>query len=478
MKVVKQDYANHRYERAEKIARMAVDEARACPKEKILLARNLNWLSHILACQSRWYEAIPVAEEALSLAKSDEQKDKTLLPSIYSGMACCYEGEGALEKAAQALLHAISSQDSLHKADDQEILRYRRRLADIRYEEGKYKECLVACESLLSAAKAKTDSATLAKSFSLMGKASEKLGKTDKAEDYYQQAADLTRGSGNVVSARYLAQLGMFYERTGSAARAADACRRSLESREEALIDDAQKMNNGQKLALLAQTGPGDRKDFILSLQSDQPDRSENRETKRILAFVNRSVSAMSPKVIEALARTGCRVVIVSTLGGVSQRLQNWQPMGYSDGASWDLAGGIYEDRYNLVLIPREVSVYKMMPMIGNYRVAAVVRHELGHALDEYLGSYSKTDSYSRRYLEDKSKLSEEQKKHYAYYLQAGTEGQGEAFAELFNNLCGGDSGGKQKKELFRYFPKTYALMKEELVRRGLLDSENAIAQQ
>jgi len=59
-----------------------------------------------------------------------------------------------------------------------------------------------------------------------------------------------------------------------------------------------------------------------------------------------------------------------------------------------------------------------------------------------------------------------------AYYLQLGYRGQGETFAELFNNLCGGASL-KESRALSSCFPKTYSLLEEELIRRGLLELGN-----
>lgn len=472
IKLANNDCENVRYERAEKLAREAVDEARLCPLDSVFLPRILQSLAYILNCQERYYEAVPVFQEALTVAKQNKARNNSFIANLHRLISGSYAGEGLYEKALTSIKDAMAIDETLVDKSIGDILEDKSKLADIQFQLGRYKESIESYREILGKSNAKaTDKTLLAKCSYRLGHILEKLGQIEEAEKAYQQSTSLAEKSSDkkcLATSSY--ELGMFYERSNDHAKAATYCGRSLKLREEILVDDSQKSNSGRKLELITQLGPGKRNDFILTLETAQLDQNQDQRSETILAALNRGLSLMPPKVIKVLARSGCRIVIVPLLSETSSRLKNSQPAGYHDGASFDSAGGVNATKYNMVLIPRKRSSRLPWPhnLEDNYRIPEFICHELGHALDDYLGPFSDSDSFKQCYREDKIKLSLSQKRPLHYYLQNGHRGRRETFAELFNVSCGG-ACKKRSSKLPSLFPKTNVLLKEELSKRGLI---------
>ncbi|PWT96241.1 MAG: hypothetical protein C5B53_10020, partial [Candidatus Melainabacteria bacterium] len=458
-----------RYERAEKAIRIAVDEARLCPSNKEPLVNSLAWLAYVLHAQLRYYEAEPVYRETLDVSDQIANLDKRKITSTLEGLAKCYEDEGAYNAASKSMTEAITllERGGANK-HNQAILQDRLHLADIQYRAGHYLESIRSCQLAINNANPKADFEVLADSCGAMGFAYEKLRRTKEAEAAFGKSAEIAKSCSKDQLARHLQELGLFYERKGDYAKSKENCGRSLKLREELFVADAQKLLKDKKLVLVEQTGPWQRKDLIVTLEEVAEQNTSTHHPDPLLADVARSMSSVPRKVVDVLSRTGCRVVIVPRLTAVSEEFRTGNPAGYADGASYDSTGGVFEDRRNLVLIPRKVSSPVPFVMWDNPWIVSAVRHEVGHALDEYLELYSYSDAFKRVYLADKVKVTKKQKKSLAYFLQPDFRGQRETMAELFDILCGTQDA--RAKELSSAFPKTSSFLKENLTSKGLLD--------
>jgi tetratricopeptide (TPR) repeat protein len=461
------DCNNNRYERAEKSVRIAVDEARQCPSDKELLENNLAWLGYVLHGQRRYYEAVPVFQEALELAKQAKNQNKSKIAGLIERLAECYQDEGAYDAASNSLTEAISLLESSNEKNAEDVLYDRYYLTDVQYKAGRYLACVKSCRILLDRVGAGADKKILARTSEQLGKSYEKLGQKQEAESAFLASIELAEHTPKSEFAGYLQSIGMFYERMNNNSKAKTYCERSLMLHEELILEAAKKLNGGQHLLLTSRLGPRNRKDFILSLEDAEA--SPDRNPDAIRNGIVRDIEAMPPKVIDVLARTGCRVVIVPQLSTTAGVFKNHQPTGWPDGMSWDAAGAAYDYNYNMVFVPRKMLARRRSEIVSNYRIDEVVRHELGHALDAYLGWYSREDAFKKPFLQDKLKLSDKQKQKFAYGLQFGDQGPAETFAELFNNLCGGACTSRTKY-LYAAFPQCYAALKNTLTSKQLFE--------
>jgi hypothetical protein len=97
----------------------------------------------------------------------------------------------------------------------------------------------------------------------------------------------------------------------------------------------------------------------------------------------------------------------------------------------------------------------------GMTEIEANFLHEVGHALDDCLGVYSKDHDLQGRYRMDCEALGDDAKSALSYYLQPGDAGPAEACAESVCILLGGEH--KEKDRFNRSFPRTEAWVKAKL---------------
>jgi hypothetical protein len=92
------------------------------------------------------------------------------------------------------------------------------------------------------------------------------------------------------------------------------------------------------------------------------------------------------------------------------------------------------------------------------------IKHEIGHAVDAYLGELSKTQAFWEAYCEDFYKLTKQQKAELYYYIQPDEIGMPtdggleEACAEAFSSLYSGDDSAEYFQ---RHFPSTVDFVKQ-----------------
>jgi hypothetical protein len=92
-------------------------------------------------------------------------------------------------------------------------------------------------------------------------------------------------------------------------------------------------------------------------------------------------------------------------------------PRGWSDGANWSVVPGVFDPSSKTVLI----ATSDRFPN-GSVNLAL---HEIGHAYDAAMGGLSDSSDFTKAYEAAKGGLS-------AYFLQAGSAGRQETFAESF----------------------------------------------
>jgi tetratricopeptide (TPR) repeat protein len=92
--------------------------------------------------------------------------------------------------------------------------------------------------------------------------------------------------------------------------------------------------------------------------------------------------------------------------------------------------------------------------------VTNVLYHELGHAVDESSGTFTKTADVLNIYQKDVDRMSDEIKSRLWYYTKPGYTGAREAFAEVFAGLMG--ANGKDTETVRDNFPNYRAWVRDK----------------
>jgi tetratricopeptide (TPR) repeat protein len=170
---------------------------------------------------------------------------------------------------------------------------------------------------------------------------------------------------------------------------------------------------------------------------------SHTPETDAGLALCREGVGPIPLSVQRQIAAAGIKVVL--TPRTIYDEPENSGAGVFTNGGTFDNAGGFFESSKNRVLVPERAAWRNSPPRFQGRYIVTVVRHELGHALDHACGSISQQADYISCYKDDLHRLSSDQKIEFAYYItgvskeksEEGTpSGRGELFASTFCALC------------------------------------------
>jgi hypothetical protein len=174
---------------------------------------------------------------------------------------------------------------------------------------------------------------------------------------------------------------------------------------------------------------------------------------------VEAGLAPIPKEIRQALLSNGYSVVITPTQLSANPGLDNVVPGGWSHDANYDNVGGLFESSTKRILIPERIQLKTNNgPYIPNDEIPAIIRHEIGHAYDHYMGHASRAKDFVRAHTEDKNRLRAEDRARFAYFIQPDNAGFSELFAELF-------AAAYTSKDCERYpglpqaFPRTTAVI-------------------
>lgn len=160
----------------------------------------------------------------------------------------------------------------------------------------------------------------------------------------------------------------------------------------------------------------------------------------------------------------GCRVWLTPTLIDKEPGLEHTQPSGYMEGHTFRDCPGMFYDGGIVVCeytIGNGFDVDKLSDPIGT------LRHELGHAVDAYLGSLSESEEYRHAYRLDQGMIKDEATKNKLhYYLQKDKRGQHECFAELMAAKYGKHEFRLKKDETAELIEPSFPLTMKVIERK------------
>lgn len=125
----------------------------------------------------------------------------------------------------------------------------------------------------------------------------------------------------------------------------------------------------------------------------------------------------------------GCRIWLTPTMIDKEPGLEHQQPSGYMEGHTYKDCPGMF---YSGGIVVCEFTISNGFDWNACDDPIGTLRHELGHAVDYYLGEISETEEYRHAYRLDQGSISDDTTRNKLhYFMQKDIRGQHECFAEL-----------------------------------------------
>lgn len=173
---------------------------------------------------------------------------------------------------------------------------------------------------------------------------------------------------------------------------------------------------------------------------SDRPNVSE-----ATIYSIKESLRQYPTPLLGVLWSRGCKIFVTPTMIDKEPGLVNRQPAGYEEGDTYRNCPGMFNG--NIVLCEK-VFVGDGPDLKTAPDIVGTLRHELGHAVDWYLGRLTAKDDYKHQYLLDLGTMDEDVKSKLAYFCQKDFRGPAETFAEIMCFKYGGRPSGSTKTTL------------------------------
>jgi len=194
------------------------------------------------------------------------------------------------------------------------------------------------------------------------------------------------------------------------------------------------------------------------------PDYTET-VSNEFKSLVTKQVGAYPKKVTRALTEKNIKFRAGKRLTELHPELKGKHPRGWSRGSTWDSAEGAFHIKSNSISVaetyrPIRQKFYVKVP---EKRVIGVLNHETGHAFNT-VGMYSETNEFKLAYKKDVSNLTQLDiaENNLRYFLQSGSVGRDETFAESFAVLSGQGSN-VWGDDITKFFPNSAKYVKDLL---------------
>ena len=219
---------------------------------------------------------------------------------------------------------------------------------------------------------------------------------------------------------------------------------------------------NGQSRSGKSASKARDGSDLISVIrnQGERPPVSSS-----IIAQIKSSLESFPPQFLDMMRANKARVQVTPTMIDLHPDLKNTRPRGYEEGHTYKNCPAMFE--YPNIVVAEyaligdnDSSWQKLDDSVGS------MRHEMGHALDAFLGNLTATEEFKHVYYLDLGKIDQQTKEHLSYYTQKGGGGPSEAFAEVFAGIYGKRSRKEEQArtdEVVKAFPGLAALIKKKI---------------
>jgi hypothetical protein len=183
---------------------------------------------------------------------------------------------------------------------------------------------------------------------------------------------------------------------------------------------------------------------------------------------VSTAWTALPANFRDDLAKSGWQVQLAEFVVDAAPNLAEQAPRGWPDSMSWRQSDAVHlpgERR----LIVAEKRITAAGNVVHASRTQGVLRHELGHAYDVARGNrhgyLSASPAFVAAYQQDIARIPSDAKGKLTYYLQNGSAGRQETFAEALAFQLGGGSDEANAALFAESFPRVLKFAKSCLAR-------------
>jgi len=193
--------------------------------------------------------------------------------------------------------------------------------------------------------------------------------------------------------------------------------------------------------------------------------------SKEFQKIVDDHVETYPDNVKKALAENDVKFNAGLKYSDMDPTMKGVRPRGWPSGTDWDNCGGGFNPRTKSVQVCETTKLgYKPSHKFTHFETVQMretigtLNHETGHAFDitNPDGHWSSTIDFMKAYKKDVAALGGKtvgKRAGFRYFLQAGSAGRGETFAEIFGELM-----GTTRKNLKGKFPRSYKVV-DDLVK-------------
>jgi hypothetical protein len=175
------------------------------------------------------------------------------------------------------------------------------------------------------------------------------------------------------------------------------------------------------------------------------------------------AIEALPVPVRDKLREAGIKIAVGRRVTEIMPEFKGVTPRGWPKGTTWDNAEGLYHGGVKKAIVTEKYIGRVSGLEISTGRAEGVLRHEVGHAYDAALESFSSTNEFKTAHNADRSMMDEAISEKLAYFLQLGGAGRQEAFAEVFGEINGG--GAAPELHVADHFPNVTTLLRKTIVR-------------
>lgn len=172
---------------------------------------------------------------------------------------------------------------------------------------------------------------------------------------------------------------------------------------------------------------------------------------------IARALLMVPAEIRDQLNKAGYKIVLVPTMADFEPWKSSIRPRGYRHGSTRTDERALFNRDLKTVVIAEQ----KARSSGWHMSLPEAIQHELGHAIDDYLGEYSALPKYRQAYKEDVDSGDKSLASKLAYYLQPGDAGRHETFAQLFAITC--PNRTSSAKDMKAQFPRTLELVRSAI---------------
>jgi hypothetical protein len=184
----------------------------------------------------------------------------------------------------------------------------------------------------------------------------------------------------------------------------------------------------------------------------------------RFFNNISKSIDDLPDSVRKLLQDSNTKIVLGGKITDYNPSLAGVKPPGWH-GGTWDNAEGLFDWGTNEAVVAESRLDPSVNDIVRSTREAAVARHEIGHAVDHDLGTFSQSQTFQDAYQQDLAQIPQNLRARLDYYIQPSNPvgGAMEAFADLFASLHGGAANVSDTRLIMKWFPKTAEVIKQRI---------------